>query len=192
MTSNAVLATRALKRLSVVEAGGTPAAADLADTVEALIDMHASWTADGLTVPALPLDTRFDQAVVAMLAVRMAEEFDKKPGPALVRDADRGWEQISSAFFSVPASRFDNAIVYTGHYADWGYILGQGDDNYSAWEPNTEYGLRTYVQNGSNLYECVVAGTSAASGGPTGTDDAITDGTVTWCWRRISGEPDRD
>ena len=34
----------------------------------------------------------------------------------------------------------------------------------------------------ANVYRCTIAGTSAATGGPTGTGSAITDGTVTWAW----------
>jgi hypothetical protein len=36
------------------------------------------------------------------------------------------------------------------------------------------------VVNGGNVYTCTVAGTSAASGGPTGTGASIADNTVTW------------
>lgn len=49
-----------------------------------------------------------------------------------------------------------------------------------AWVGSTAYKVGTFVKNGGNLYICNVAGTSAASGGPTGTGTAITDGTVTW------------
>ncbi len=34
----------------------------------------------------------------------------------------------------------------------------------------------------ANVYHCTTAGTTAASGGPTGTGSAIADGTVTWQW----------
>lgn len=37
-----------------------------------------------------------------------------------------------------------------------------------------------YCTNGGNTYVCATAGTTAASGGPTGTGSGITDGTVTW------------
>jgi hypothetical protein len=190
MTSNAVIAARALRRLKVIGAGATPSAESADDAVQALVDMHASWNAEGLVVPALPLDERFDQGLVAMLAVRLAEDYGKTPGPVLTRDAQNGEAQIHAAFFPVPASRFDNTIIHTGHYADVGYIIGAGDENYMVWEPNTDYALRRYVRNGANLYESTVAGTSAATGGPTGTDQAIVDGTVTWVFRRVVGEPE--
>lgn len=38
------------------------------------------------------------------------------------------------------------------------------------------------VQNGGNLYQCLAPGTSASSGGPTGTSGNITDGSVHWAY----------
>lgn len=192
MTTNAVLATQALKRLRLVGTGQNPAAADLQDAIDALESMHGSWTADGLVVPALPLNTRFDQGVIAMLAVRLAGDYGKPIDAVLARDAKRGEQQLQAAFFGVPASRFDDGLTSTGHDYGDGVLLGQSDDNYTSWQASTAYRLREFVTNGANLYECVTAGTSASSGGPTGTDNAITDGTVTWSWRRIVGEPPQE
>jgi hypothetical protein len=184
------IVTRALRRLNVIPAGGTPSAEDVDEGVEALTAMVNSWEADGLTGDILPLDARFEAGVVAMLAVRVAGEYGKEPDAVLVRDAENGWTQISSAFFAVPASRFDSALKYTGHYSDIAYIIGDTQENYDIWQPSTAYALRRYARNGANLYECITAGTSASSGGPTGTAAEITDGTVTWCWRRVAGEPE--
>ena len=50
----------------------------------------------------------------------------------------------------------------------------------TAWLGSTAYTLGTRRYNGSNVYVVATAGTSAASGGPTGTGSAITDGTVVW------------
>ena len=49
-----------------------------------------------------------------------------------------------------------------------------------AWAGSTAYTRGSCVSNGGNLYQCIIAGTSAASGGPSGTTNSITDGTVTW------------
>lgn len=50
-----------------------------------------------------------------------------------------------------------------------------------AWVNSTAYTVGVLVLNDTNkIYECVTAGTSAGSGGPTGTGSAITDGTVVW------------
>lgn len=50
----------------------------------------------------------------------------------------------------------------------------------TAWAGSTSYSVGDLVTNDSNIYVCTVAGTSAGSGGPTGTGDGIVDNTVTW------------
>lgn len=51
----------------------------------------------------------------------------------------------------------------------------------SAWVLSTAYStLGTRRKNGGNVYQLTGAGTSASSGGPTGTSDSITDGTCVW------------
>ena len=54
-----------------------------------------------------------------------------------------------------------------------------------AWQSTTAYTLGEIVYNGSptKIYECITAGTSAGSGGPTTEADDITDGTVHWYWQ---------
>lgn len=49
-----------------------------------------------------------------------------------------------------------------------------------AWAALTAYSLNDVRSNGGNVYLVKVAGTSAASGGPSGTGSSIVDGTVTW------------
>lgn len=49
-----------------------------------------------------------------------------------------------------------------------------------AWAGNTAYVLNDVRVNGGIAYGVTTAGTSAASGGPTGTGTGITDGTVVW------------
>ena len=50
----------------------------------------------------------------------------------------------------------------------------------TAWVSTTAYAAGAVRTNASRIYYCTAAGTSAGSGGPTTTADAITDGTVTW------------
>ena len=82
------IATRALRRIRVIAVDETPSAADMDTASEALNAMIASWEAKGLSGDTLPLDARFEQAVVAMLAVRLADEYGKEPTAVLARDAD--------------------------------------------------------------------------------------------------------
>lgn len=48
------------------------------------------------------------------------------------------------------------------------------------WVGSRAYAIGDQVTNGGNLYRATAAGTSAASGGPTGTGASIVDGGVTW------------
>lgn len=50
----------------------------------------------------------------------------------------------------------------------------------TAWAALTAYTVGQLRRNGGVIYQVITAGTSAASGGPTGTDADITDGTVHW------------
>lgn len=185
MATATEISTRALRRLKVVETDASPSATDVVSATEALTALINSWEADGLTGDILPLDARFEQGVVAMLAVRLAEEFGKTPGAVLVRDAETGKRQLEAAFITVPTSCFEQGLKYAGPFANISFLENTEDEPYSVWAPGTIYALRKYVTNNAMLYECVTAGTSDTSGGPTGTDAEITDGTVTWCWRNV-------
>jgi hypothetical protein len=129
----------------------------------------------------LPLDSRFEQGVVAMLAVRICEEYGKTPGSILMRDAADGWNKLQAAFIATPEALFDVALVATTRRP-----VSTLTSNYQDWTGDTVYDIRTFAINNFNLYECITGGTSASSGGPTGTDASITDGTVVWCWRRVT------
>lgn len=50
----------------------------------------------------------------------------------------------------------------------------------ATWAPSIAYTVFARVTNSSRCYQCITAGTSAGSGGPTTTADDITDGTVHW------------
>lgn len=58
----------------------------------------------------------------------------------------------------------------------------------SAWGATTAYQAGAYVTNGGNLYQAMDSGTSAGSGGPTGTDEdtEVTDSGVSWLYRASS------
>lgn len=51
-----------------------------------------------------------------------------------------------------------------------------------AWAASTAYSLNQQVHLGGNVYKATTAGTSAGSGGPTGTGSGITDGTAVWAY----------
>lgn len=54
-----------------------------------------------------------------------------------------------------------------------------------AWAGTTPYALGDFASNDGSVWVCRTAGTSAGSGGPTGEDADVTDGTVHW--RHVGG-----
>lgn len=183
MATATEIATRALRRISVVDALESPAAADVEHAVNALNAMIAAWETWNLTGDTLPLDGRFEQGVTAMLAVRLAEEYGKTPGPVLLRDATDGERALRAAYFVVPKSTFDVPLAERMLNSDRYSIMGAVTDN-EEWRASTAYPLRALVRNNANLYEATAAGTSGTVG-PSGTGTEISDGTVVWCWRRV-------
>lgn len=73
----------------------------------------ASNDAAALTFTAIPFGAELEAGVVALLAVRLAEEYGKTPGPVLLRDAERGEERLRAAFLTVTRARFDTALIRT-------------------------------------------------------------------------------
>lgn len=89
-----------------------------------------------------------------------------------------------STSFTTGAGRFllycdevNGLYVWSESGATWTKVLA---GTTQLWAANTAYAVGNRVVNGVNVYVVTVAGTSAASGGPTGTGTSITDGTVTW------------
>lgn len=50
------------------------------------------------------------------------------------------------------------------------------------WVASTAVVVGAHRHNGGNVYRCTTAGTTAGSGGPTGTGTGITDGTAVWSY----------
>ncbi len=61
--------------------------------------------------------------------------------------------------------------------------------NATAWTITTAYVLGDKRSNGLNVYICTTAGTSAGSGGPTGTGSGIADGTAVWAYLQLASVP---
>lgn len=57
-------------------------------------------------------------------------------------------------------------------------------DDGAAWAAATAYALGATARNNGNVYTVTTAGTSAGSGGPSGTGTGITDNTVVWEYTR--------
>jgi hypothetical protein len=57
----------------------------------------------------------------------------------------------------------------------------------AAWAASTAYAVGDVKRNSGNVYECIKAGTSAGSGGPSGEGDEIVDDGCTWKFLRDGG-----
>lgn len=76
-----------------------------------------------------------------------------------------------------------DATGYAGHwrlYASDGTTCHAQGPTGQTWAAATAYSIGHRVINDSKVYVCVTNGTSAGSGGPTGTGTNITDNTAAW------------
>jgi hypothetical protein len=102
--------------------------------------------------------------------------------------------QVSSSS-TLPAGLSTNTTYWLGNNANipgWQLFLSRVESTasdgglisavygISFWAANTAYSPSQMVINNNISYRCITAGTSAASGGPTGGGSNITDGTVHW------------
>jgi hypothetical protein len=97
------------------------------------------------------------------------------------------WMAASSGGTKAKSGTWQDASAdstgYAGHWrlyaSDGTTCHGQGPCA-QAWAGSTAYSIGQRVYNGANVYNCVTNGTSASSGGPTGTGTNISDGTAAW------------
>lgn len=151
-----------------------------------------SWTrGDDLTtdVIVVSVDDTVDKLFVAVGAAPNIRKFKVSTHPqSWIPQALIGWSDFSNQ---------EQAKVITADPATFGYYhLGEllslpgtpaivpvtlAGYRAPAWVLSTAYTLGDLVENDTGkIYVCVTAGTSAGSGGPTGTGAGITDNTATW------------
>ena len=78
------------------------------------ITLTLAATATGtvaLTFNALPLPSEFEDAITALLAVRLSPDVGVEPSAILMRDANSGWEALSAAYVNVPEASFDDMLA---------------------------------------------------------------------------------
>jgi hypothetical protein len=95
------------------------------------------------------------------------------------------WQAAQAFLGPAPVSTPRNYTAFDGYdpVANPGgnYLEGY------AWQASTAYAVGQQCSNNSNVYLCTAAGTSASSGGPSGTGTGITDGGATWNYVRNAG-----
>lgn len=180
MSSSSDIVKRALKRLGIVAPGEDVDAADASDGNAALNAMIAAWQNHGIDIaPDVPIASRHEDGMVALLAVRLAPDYGKTVSADIRAEADRGWSGLLAEYHRVPNAQFDPALTNTPTQVS--YI---GINPPLSWEPQTAYTIGDRRQYRGRIYECTVAGTSAALVGPTARTTA-TDGTVTWSFVEV-------
>lgn len=109
----------ALRRIRILGKGEDLDAGDASDTLSALNAMMHQWKAQGLTYEhttmelntTFPLDDSFEQGVVALLGVRISEDFgDVTLTQRIVDDADEGWRLIAAEYWKANTADFDDTL----------------------------------------------------------------------------------
>jgi hypothetical protein len=175
VSSSAQIVARALKRINVVAAGEDPSAVDAADGLAALNAMIAGWAADGINIsPDVPLPSKHEEGVIALLAVRLAPDYGRMPSPLVLDAANEGLYRLEADYISAPLAQFDTGLR---DMPSRGFLPSS---TVSDWTATTAYSLGDRVlADDRHIYECIIAGTSGSTG-PHGTADEYLDGTVTW------------
>lgn len=124
---------------------------------------HTSWTITDIVFEDGPYQ---DQNITATTLTPNATSGSSKTITASATTGING----GSGFLATDVGR----LVSIGHQA-------------AAWAASTAYALAAVKRNSGNTYECIKAGTSASSGGPSGEGDEIVDNNITWKFLRDGG-----
>jgi hypothetical protein len=97
------------------------------------------------------------------------------------------WLAAASARSKAKAGTWSGTGLVAGYATHFrlktsGGVVKMDGDLGEPWAASKAYVLNQQVVNGGNVYKCTTAGTSAASGGPTGTGTGITDSTAVWAY----------
>lgn len=84
---------------------------------------------------------------------------------------------INGSLFNTPT----DSVVQSGTIGN-NWVSIQGNVGALPWQASTAVTVGLTRNNGGNVYTCTTAGTTAASGGPTGTGTGITDGSAVWSY----------
>lgn len=110
------IVTRALRRIGYLDAGNAAKSDDAASALATLNGMMHAWAGRGLTYThttltinaTFPLLDKHHEGVIAMLAVRLTDDFAPEAlTPTLMTAAKDGWSTLCGQYFVVPKSSFD-------------------------------------------------------------------------------------
>ena len=109
--------------------------------------------------------------------------------PGQLRVCDNAVPDVTFGLMKRPPGEFLKKLTNATDNGYWYEIIRDGDEKYllqitahADWKASTAYAVGDVVSNGGNgnVYVCDQAGTSASSGGPTGSGSDITDGGARW------------
>lgn len=104
-------------------------------------------------------------------------------GDRCTNDTAKTYECVTAGVSASSGGPTGTSTGITDGTVEWDYQEASTADNNWCWVKSTAYAVGDVVSNDTGkVYRCITAGTSASSGGPTGTTTDITDGTVHWCY----------
>lgn len=132
-------ATRALKRIAVVDGAEKIGAMEGADSVAALNAMLHGFVADGMTLKdaagndythsdlsgsaAFPLHEKHFEGLASLLALRMLDDFGVPPPPALARDVKTAQDRIYADFVPRLVATVDTTLLRLPTNNRWDGVL---------------------------------------------------------------------
>ncbi len=103
------------------------------------------------------------------------------------------WDSAAASGSKAKTGTWSGTAGATGRPRHWRLYASGGSTCHAqgetapAWAASTAYSTGEYVNNDSGkVYRCTSGGTSAGSGGPTGTGTSITDSGATWDYEASS------
>ena len=122
---------------------------------------------------AMPVSTATAAAGTVLASMTLPSDWLAAPNSGAVAKAGAWADSSADASGLARYIRFYDSGATTCHIQG---LVSQ------VWVISTAYLLNQHAHNGTNVYICTTAGTSAGSGGPTGTGTGITDGTCVWSY----------
>lgn len=116
------IVSASMRRLGLTQAGEAPTGAEYETGIEALNDLVSGWRIRGLEMSytsvdvsaggdTSPFDDEDIDAIKALLAMRLAEEYGKTPSPMLVGAAAVYWNALFGKYVVGPDMVTDSALL---------------------------------------------------------------------------------
>lgn len=135
-------------------------------------ELSLLWDLAQALSSSLDPDSATKSLLDSICAITGTYRIEAKPSIATIYIAGTSGNEVAQGF-QVKASS-------TGTI--WETIIDENLINADNWVASTTYAKGTVVKNSGRIYVCQTGGISAASGGPTLANNAVTDNTVIWTY----------